>query len=91
MAHIDDTRPVDGGEYSPAPGTPQTGTKAWVAAISTTLGAVLVALIGFVTGDETLADVTVAEWLYVSLAALGAGGITGAATYQVTNRPKAVR
>lgn len=44
------------------------------------IAAGLVALIGglilVITGSETLADVTFAEWLYVALTVLGAYGFT---------------
>ncbi len=47
--------------------------------------AAVTSLLLIVTGNETFADITIAEWLIVLLAVLGSGG----ATYAVPNRPKA--
>lgn len=44
-------------------------------AIAAGVAAVLGSLLLFVTGDETLADVTVGEWIAVGVNVLGAYGI----------------
>jgi hypothetical protein len=42
------------GDLSPAPGTPQTGTKAKVAAFLTTLGAVLTFIVAYFPDNDNL-------------------------------------
>lgn len=86
--HVDPARPVDG--LSAAPGTPQTATKAVVAAIVSLLGAAVLTLLTYVTGDETLSDVTFGEWLAVAAGVLAVGGATGGAVFQAVNKPKRV-
>ena len=73
---------------SPAPGTPQTSTKAYVAAavslLSIGLGAVLVALQTNAPGEP---PITASEWIVIALAILAAPVLTGGATYAAQNKP----
>jgi len=74
---------------SPTPGTPQTPTKAVVAAVVSLLtiglGSVLVALQTNLPGEPTI---TTSEWIVIALAVLAAPVLTGGATYQATNKPQ---
>jgi hypothetical protein len=92
--HRDDTRPVDGGQLSPlpsaAPTLPQTANKAWVGAVVAVLGTAVTGLLMVLTGNETFADVTTAEWLLVVGMILGTGGAVGGSVYQTRNYPKGV-
>jgi hypothetical protein len=86
MAHTDDTRPIDGG-LSPAPGTPQTATKAIWGAVSTLLLAFLTALLPYLTDNAGLTGIPAEGWVTAVIAALASGGITGAVVYQKQNQP----
>lgn len=71
---------------SPAPGTPQTSTKATAAAVAGFLIAFLGSLIASVQGREDLETLGTIEWLIIiGTAVVTAGGAYGAA-YQAKNR-----
>lgn len=69
-------------DLSPAPGTPQTPTKALVATVLTVVGAFLTAWIA----DDGGANFQ--EVLTWAISALVTGGVVGAGTFQVKNRAK---
>jgi hypothetical protein len=70
---------------SPAPGTPQTGTKATGAAIIGFIGAFLAAFVNDWSGSQ---DVDVHTIVVAILAALATAAAGGVATYNITNKPK---
>lgn len=76
MSNMNDT--------SPAPGTPQTATKALVA---TVLTAVTVFVSAWIADDNGTSTQEVLSWI---VSALVAAGVVGYPTYQVKNRAKAV-
>lgn len=68
---------------SPAPGTPQTPTKAYVA----TALAFLVVVAGlWINDDGGTTSKEIVSWIISGLIACG---LTGGATYAVSNKPKA--
>lgn len=68
-------------DNSPAPGTPQTGTKAYVA----TVLAFLVLFVGqWIADTDPVTAKEVAAWLVYAL--IGSG-LTGGATYITKNKP----
>ena len=74
MAHI-----------TPAPGAPQTSTKAYIATGISALGAFLTALLVVWTDTDPL---TGRDFVVALSAAIGSGGVTGVATYVLPNKPK---
>jgi hypothetical protein len=70
---------------SPAPGVPQTAFKAEIAAGLAFLAVFLGALLVGWTDEDPLET---RDFVVALLAALVGGGITGGATYQVSNKPK---
>jgi hypothetical protein len=68
--------------YSPAPGTPQTGTKAVVAAV---VSAVVAFIMYWVVDPGAFTGADVVEAL---VAAVLASGLTGVPTYVIPNRTK---
>lgn len=74
---------------SPAPGTPQTYTKAVWGAVAAVLGLALpVAIIATTSGSDGGSTITTNEWLMIVLAAVGGGGASGITVATVRNRPK---
>ncbi len=72
-------------DVSPAPGTPQSATKAYIATGLAFLGVFLTALLAEWTDTDPLS----ARDFVVALAAgVVSGGVTGGVTYQVANRPR---
>lgn len=73
---------------SPAPGTPQTYTKAWVGGLASAVIAALTALIvAFGDKSEKAGDLSNGEITTVVLAFVIGLGITGGLTAAVKNRP----
>lgn len=71
-------------DITPAPGTPQTNHKAYVATAMSFLGVFLTALLAEWTDTDPLS----ARDFVVALAAgVVSGGVTGGLTWQVKNRP----
>lgn len=73
---------------SPAPGTPQTPTKAVIAAVVSFLGAFIVALSAAVADRTDLDSMKTDEWFVVILGALATACVTGGLTYTVRNQAK---
>lgn len=75
-------------DLSPAPGVPQTPTKAIVAAVGSLVTAVCLALLVVLSeGSEGGSSITGVEWVTLLLALVGAPAITGGVTYQAQNKP----
>lgn len=71
--------------YSPAPGTPQTGAKAYAA----TAVAFIVIFVGaWIADDGGVTAKEVASWVLMSV--IGSG-LTGGAAYQTKNQPTSRR
>jgi ribonucleotide monophosphatase NagD (HAD superfamily) len=66
-----------------------TAAKAWVSGIGSLVLSVLVPLSVVLVGDNTLADITQAQWVVIAVGALVAGGVVGGATYTVPNKARA--
>ena len=64
-----------------------TSSKAWVGAIVAAVLAGLSALAVVVTGNATLSDVTVGQWIAVAIAVITSGGSTFGLVYHTTNDP----
>jgi hypothetical protein len=73
---------------TPAPGTPQTGTKAVVAAGLSFVGTFIFALWQAVSDKTDLDSMTNTQWLIVVLGALATSFATGGFTYAVQNKAK---
>jgi hypothetical protein len=65
---------------SPAPGTPQTPTKAIIAAVIAAVGT----FVATVQGRTDLQTMTLVDWLIVVLSSV----IAGATVFQIPNQPK---
>lgn len=70
---------------TPAPGTPQTGTKATIAAVLAFVSGFLTTLVSDWTGDGPVTAHTLVVAIIGGLVALG---VTGVATYNIPNKPK---
>ena len=66
--------------HSPAPATPQSPTKAWVAAVA----AAIASFLATVQGRTDLGNMGAVDWLIVVLSAV----VAGLVTYSVPNRAK---
>jgi hypothetical protein len=73
---------------SPAPGTPQTATKAVVAAVLSFLGAFFVALITAVSGRTDLDTLKTDQWVAILVGAVLTAGATYGGTYKTKNAVK---
>lgn len=73
---------------SPAPGTPQTATKAVVAAVLSFLGAFLVALIAAVGGRTDLDTLKADQWVAIVVGAAVTAAATYGGTYQAKNKAR---
>lgn len=73
---------------SPAPGTPQTATKAVVAAVLSFLGAFLVALIAAVSGRTDLDTLKADQWVAIVIGAAVTAVATYGGTYQAKNKAR---
>lgn len=62
-----------------------TSSKAWVGSIVAAVLAGLSALAVVVTGDATLATVTVGQWIAVAIAVITSGGSTFGLVYHTSN------
>lgn len=69
---------------SPAPGTPQTGYKAYVA---TALAFITIVVSAWIGDDDGVTAKEIAGWI---VSGVIGSGLTGAVTYGVQNKPKAV-
>ena len=67
-----------------------TSSKAWVGAIVAALLAGLSSLAVVVTGDATLATVTVGQWIAVAFAVITSGSSTFGLVYHTSNTPTVV-
>lgn len=72
---------------SPAPGTPQTGTKAYIAGVAAFVGTFIFGLWQALSDRTDLDSMTNTQWLIVVLGALATAVSTGGFTYAVQNRP----
>ena len=68
-------------ENSPNPGTPQTGTKAYVA---TALSGLVIFLGAWIADDGGVTGKEVASWVVMALVG---SGVIGGATYRTKNKP----
>jgi hypothetical protein len=66
-----------------------TSSKAWVGAIVAAVLAGLSSLAVVVTGDATLANVTVGQWIAVAIAVITSGSSTFGLVYHTSNEPAA--
>jgi uncharacterized membrane protein YeaQ/YmgE (transglycosylase-associated protein family) len=74
---------------SPAPGTPQTSTKAVVSAVGAFVGTFIFGLWQALADRTDLDSMTNTQWLIVVLGALATSFATGGFTYATQNKPKA--
>lgn len=72
---------------SPAPGTPQTGSKAVAAGVVAFIIAFLTALYATLQGRTDLDNAKPLDWFIIILGALVAAGGTAFAAYQTKNKP----
>lgn len=73
---------------TPTPGTPQTGTKAVLAAALSFVGTFIFGLWQALADRTDLDSMTNTQWLIVILGALATSLATGGFTYSVANKPK---
>lgn len=71
---------------TPAPGTPQTATKAYVSAAVSFLAAFVLSLWATLQDRTTLDGMTVGQWVLVLLGSLAGAIVSYGATYQAKNR-----
>ena len=69
---------------TPAPGVPQTGTKAYIAAGLGFIGAFLTTLLTVWTDTDPL---TARDFIVATAAAVTSGAVTGIVTYAIPNQP----
>jgi nucleoside recognition membrane protein YjiH len=72
---------------SPAPGTPQTNTKAYLAGALSFVGTFLFALWASVKDRTDIDTMTATQWLIVLLGAAATALATGGFTYKIANKP----
>jgi hypothetical protein len=72
---------------SPAPGTPQTSTKAVVATVVAFLGTFIFGLWSALKDRTDLDTMTTSQWLVVVLGALATAFAAFVGTYSVQNKP----
>jgi len=75
-------------DNSPAPGTPQTSTKAAVAAVLGFVGAFVVSLAAATVGRTDLDTLTKSQWLVLVLGALATAVVSFGGTYRARNKAK---
>lgn len=75
---------TDSTDYSAAPGTPQTSTKAVAA---TVLAFLTIVVSAWISDDNGTSTKEIISWIVMGL--IGSG-LTGGATYQVKNKAKAL-
>jgi hypothetical protein len=73
---------------SPMPGTPQTGTKAYIAAALSFVGTFIFGLWQALSDRTDIDTMTNTQWLIVVLGALATACATGGFTYAVQNKPQ---
>jgi hypothetical protein len=72
---------------SPAPGTPQTSTKAVLAGVLSFVGTFIFGLWQALSDRTDLDSMTTNQWLLVVLGALATSLVTGGFTHVVQNKP----
>jgi hypothetical protein len=67
-----------------------TASKAWIAAIYSSVGSGLSALAIVLVGNTTLADLTQAQWLGIGIAVVTNFGASFGLVYHTSNKPAVV-